>query len=128
MTTSENIDIFQGKIEAQGTPTDLASVQDDFAQMIGLNEHQDSRRQSVSSASSNMTSESEMRLQLKSSEKIEVDKGVQMEESSKGTFKGSTSMNYYLAGANWLALILLAILFVFVQVLASGADYWVSVW
>lgn len=107
----------------------MASVRDDFAQMIGLHEHQELQRQtSATSTASNAISESEPKLQIESGQKIEEDKGVQMEESSKGKFKGSVSLNYYLAGANWLALTLLVALLVFVQVLASGADYWVSVW
>lgn len=107
----------------------MASVRDDFAQMIGLSEHQELQRKlSATSSASSAVSESEPKLQIESAQRIEEDKGVLMEESSKGKFKGSVSLNYYLAGANWLALSLLVALLVFVQALASGADYWVSVW
>lgn len=61
-------------------------------------------------------------------EKLEEDKGLQMEESSKGKIKGSISWKYYSAGAHWSVLFVLASLFVFVQMFTSGADYWVSVW
>lgn len=107
----------------------MSSLHSDFAQMIGLHEHQELQRQtSVTSTSSNATTESEAQQQIESVQLIEDDKGVQMEESSRGKFKGSVSLNYYLAGANWFALSMLVILMVFVQILASGADYWVSVW
>lgn len=56
------------------------------------------------------------------------DEGVQMEESSKGKVRGSVSAAYFRAGAHWSVLFVLGFLFVFVQVLASGADYWVSIW
>lgn len=55
-------------------------------------------------------------------------KGVEMEASSKGKVKGSLAGNYFKAGANWFWLFILGIAFVLTQVLASGADYWVSVW
>lgn len=97
-------------------------MRDDFAQMIGLNEHQELRRQS------SIASESEMRQQMECEQEIEEDKGVQMEESSEGKIEGSVSLDYFLAGANRFALTILAILLILVQMLASGADYWVSVW
>lgn len=58
----------------------------------------------------------------------EVDEGVQLEASSKGQFKGSVSRNYFTAGAHWSILSIIAFTFIFVQVLASGADFWVSEW
>ena len=106
----------------------MASTRDDFAQMIGFNEHHHViRQQSISSVSSNKISESEMRIQSEHKNEEE-DKGVQMEESSKGKVKGSVSLQYFLAGGNWIVLILLIMLLLFVQILASGSDYWVSIW
>lgn len=54
--------------------------------------------------------------------------GVQLESTSKGKVKGSVSMSYYLAGANWFSLSILLVLFIVVQILASVADIWVSIW
>ena len=51
-----------------------------------------------------------------------------MEESSKGKVKGSVTANYFRAGANWFGISLLLIFFIISQILASAADYWVSVW
>lgn len=56
------------------------------------------------------------------------DEGIQMEVSSKGTVKGSVSWNYLRAGAHWSILFTLFMSFLLVQFLASGIDYWVSVW
>lgn len=58
----------------------------------------------------------------------EKDDGVAMEDSSKGKVKGSIAGGYFAAGAHWTLLLLLAFTFVIVQLLASGADYWVSIW
>lgn len=54
--------------------------------------------------------------------------GVQMEDSSIGKVKGSISINYFTAGANWFVLFLLLSAFVVAQLVASGADFWVSIW
>lgn len=54
--------------------------------------------------------------------------GVQMEDSSRGKVKGSISINYFTAGANWCVLFLLISAFVVAQLVASAADFWVSIW
>lgn len=54
--------------------------------------------------------------------------GLQMEESSKGKVRGSVPLRYFLSGAHWFVLILLAILFPVVDIFASGSDYWLSIW
>lgn len=59
---------------------------------------------------------------------LQKDEGVQMEASSKGTVKGSIPGNYFSAGAHWSVLLIIGIGFIIVQVLASAADYWVSIW
>lgn len=58
----------------------------------------------------------------------EIDRGVQMEASSKGKVKGSLTLNYFRAAANWPVFLMLLFSFIFVQLLASANDYWVSVW
>lgn len=52
----------------------------------------------------------------------------QMESSSKGKVEGSLFANYFRSCENSIALVLVGILFVLAQVLASSADYWVSFW
>lgn len=66
--------------------------------------------------------------EVTSTNNVEKDKGVQMEESSRGKVKGSVSLGYFKAGAHWPMLLLLAGALIFVQMIASGLDYWVSVW
>lgn len=51
-----------------------------------------------------------------------------MEASSKGKVKGSLILNYLNSGANWFVMFMLGMIFVSVQLLASGADYFVSIW
>lgn len=52
----------------------------------------------------------------------------QLEASSKGQVHGSVSGAYLKSGANWFLLSIILALFVITQVIASGADYWVSFW
>lgn len=58
----------------------------------------------------------------------DTDNGVPMEASSKGTVKGSVSLNYFKAGAHWSILLILLLSFLLVQFLASTIDWFVSVW
>lgn len=129
---------FQGKIEIQGSPSDLARSGVNFAKLVGIEETEEdegisenpeqpsSRKTSISSTSTGKTSNSGSKEFNENDE--QKDEGVQMEESSKGKVKGSVSASYFAAGAHWSVLIVLGFTFVFVQILASGADYWVSVW
>lgn len=52
----------------------------------------------------------------------------QLEASSKGKVSGSIFGMYLTSGANWCVLLIIGALFLITQVLASGADYWVSYW
>lgn len=54
--------------------------------------------------------------------------GFGMEESSMGKVKGSISFKYFSAGGNWFFVSLVLLSFGLAQLLASSADYWVSVW
>lgn len=56
------------------------------------------------------------------------DQNQPMETSSKGQVKGSVSGTYFTSGANFSFMCFIFILFILAQVLASGADYWVSFW
>lgn len=87
-----------------------------------------SRRSSVWSTASGQSSIYELDEFNENVEDEEKDEGIQMEESSKGKVKGSMSAAYFKAGAHWTVLLVIAFSFIFVQVLASGADYWVGIW
>lgn len=54
--------------------------------------------------------------------------GMELESSSKGKFKGSAWINYYISAAHWSVLAIIFTLFLIAQFMASAADVWVSVW
>lgn len=125
---------YQGKIEIQGNSADLAKSGVDFAKLVGTvekdDEKEDSPDKSLSRQTSSRSSTGSLS-SLKSSNDgsvVEKDDGVQMEASSKGKVKGSIAGNYFAAGTHWSILVILGISFIIVQLLASGADYWVSIW
>lgn len=95
----------------------------DFAKLIGTEEthhekfHVKSRTVSMSSEFDDDNEEDDGRTE-----------GVEMEASSKGKVNGSVSLHYFRAGAHWSILVVVGILFLGVQLLASAADYWVSIW
>lgn len=114
----------------------------DFASLIGSNEKSENdeniekigRRSRTQSRSSNRSIST---ISLCSSaedvfeefdEENATNKDLEMEASSKGKVKGSIPGNYFKAGAHWSILAMMLILFVVVQILASGADLWVSFW
>lgn len=128
----------QGKIEVQGSPADLSKSGVDFAKLIGIVENSEGnksenidqqmcRQLSIRSSNTSITSH-------RSSNDGSIDEceknneGVQMEDSSRGKVKGSISINYFTAGANWCVFFLLISGFVVAQLVASGADFWVSIW
>lgn len=125
--------IFQGIIEIQGSPADLAQSGVNFAQLVGiddekeLNEPTGKRCRKVSTVST--VSGESLKLELSENKDEEPkDEGIQMEKTSKGNVKGSVSVSYFNAGAHWSILLVLGVSFLIVQILASGSDYWVSVW
>lgn len=120
----------------QGSPSDLAQSGADFAKLVGKEENhvnddesatgKFSRKSSIEIVSLGKTSNSRAGQAVKDVE--QTDSGVKMEESSKGKVKGSISVAYFKSGAHWMVLCVLGISFLFAQILASGSDYWVSVW
>lgn len=136
--------LFQGKIEHQGSPSDLSRSGVDFASLLQAEDIDEStetpetvrtrsRTQSRSSARSissvslhsegNAEDEPEEVNKTKSVEDIR-----QMEMSSKGKVKGNLFFNYFRSGGNLVVLVIVGILFILAQVLASFADFWVSFW
>lgn len=89
---------------------------------------QTSRRSSDKSIRSLSTSASKASSHDDDNIQEEIEQGVGLEESSKGKVKGSVTLNYFRAGGNWFGLSVILILFIVSQILASAADYWVSVW
>lgn len=123
----------------QGSPADLANSGVDFVKLVGTAEvenaenpekfgRQTSRKSSTRSASSVSLHSSTDGSEIDDEEDEGKTEGVEMEASSKGKVKGSISVNYFRAGGHWSILVVLGILFLIVQLLASAADYWVSIW
>ena len=111
----------------------------DFAKLVGISETDNdenpnkvprkmSRQISTRSASSISLNGSADGSEFDDEEDDGKTEGLQLEESSKGKVKGSIALNYFRAGSHWSILIVLGILFLVVQLLASAADYWVSIW
>lgn len=128
----------QGKVETQGAPNDLSKSGIDFASLLKADDVTDeetaetelttgkfSRSNSRSSSKSSLSDSGSKSAEAngKSVEALQ-----QLEASSKGQVKGSISGTYLKSGANFFVLAVILILFVLTQVLASGADYWVSFW
>lgn len=133
----------QGKIAAQGTPTDLVRSGVDLGthdedgtanrrrKSMSGNETPEngSRRTSLRSLSINSTSTSLDETMHSGDDADQQYQFVsQLEESSKGTVNGSTPMNYFKAGGHLSILPLLFISFLATQIVTSSADIWVSVW
>lgn len=126
--------ILQGKIEAQGTPADLANSGIDFVRFLGPTDDDEvekdfvgnilpkTRKISVTSTFSNDSFYSD----CGNFDDGEI--GLQMEESSKGKIKGSVPLRYFQSGSHWLVLVLLAIIFPVADIIASSSDYWMSIW
>lgn len=113
----------------------------DFVELIGMIEPPDDvrkdldcrqRRTSESSttSSTSTTNSSGTIYALPKDEIRPIDEAVPMllESTSKGKVKGNLWVNYLTAGAGWPALFVLVCSFLFVQILGSFTDYWVSIW
>lgn len=128
----------EGKIEVQGSPADLVTSGVDLAKLVGTEEKENEEspekigrqmsRQSSTRSASTSSLDSADGSNFDEDENEERLEGVAMEASSKGKVKGSIAANYFTAGAHWSILAIILLLFLVVQLLASAADYWVSIW
>lgn len=128
---------FKGKIEIQGHPADLANSGVDFAAFLQLdqtNTDEDNTNEHPSRIGSlaSMISAKSLEEGLDANEATEKTKSVeqlqQLELSSKGKVKGSVFAMYLRSGSNAFVLFIIILLFLMTQLMASGADYWVSYW
>lgn len=129
----------KGKVAMQGTPSDIYNSDSELTELVGMvqipetvenfkidNRHK-SETLSNSSSSSTLSNGGNQTIgNIQSTN--ENDHGVQMEATSKGQVNGSLTLNYFRAAANWPVLLTLIFSFIFVQLLVSATDYWVSVW
>lgn len=128
----------------QGSPAVLASSGVDFAKLVGGEEKPESEekaegrsrscsRSSVRSQRSMSTtslagSMSDVFIPEPDDGEGEPEPQAEMEASSKGKVKENLLLSYLHAGAHWSVIGVLFIMFVVTQILASGADKWVSYW
>lgn len=125
----------QGQIQAQGSPKDLAKSGIDIVKLVGVDEKRSSftnleRQISALSTSSVASVHSYVNSEFEDEDEIDETsaKVVEMEASSKGKIKESILASYCAAGAGCSIWLLLGILIVIVNLLASAVDYWVSIW
>lgn len=123
----------------QGSPADLAKEGIDFVELVETTELPDpdenvghfnrsfsqisqiSRTRSLSIDSMEIST-------MEYADEVDIDEGVAIEASSKGTVNGSLYLNYFRAGASWFTFFILGCSFMLVQFLTSASDYWISVW
>ncbi|XP_055304324.1 ATP-binding cassette subfamily C member 4-like [Sitodiplosis mosellana] len=122
-----------GQIEVQGSPADVVKSGVDFAKLVGTdginNNEKNPVRHGWRLSGELSASSTSISTEFDDDEEDEGrTEGVAMEASSKGKVDGSISLNYFRAGAHWSVLIVVGVLFLIVQLLASAADYWVSIW
>lgn len=136
MDFSSSLDFFppvsQGKIAAQGIPSDLLDHGIEFVTMANSDtEGQDKLRSMPRSQSQYSVKSDSAGIPYDlddDNEQSEEVAGVQLEASSKGTAKGSNAINYFRAGAHWPALVLLVLSFLIAQVIVCAADIWIAIW
>ncbi|XP_058061172.1 ATP-binding cassette sub-family C member 4-like [Anopheles bellator] len=134
-----------GRVQAQGTPHELAQNGIDFVELVEKKVTDDescteggdtgsvsavdkrSRRDSRASARS-VGSTASLAEDDPNGEADAPVQGNGMEGTSRGTVQGSVLLNYVRSGANPLIVVGLLILFLATQLAASGADYWVAFW
>lgn len=132
-----------GKIAAQGQPSDLIALDFDPIQFLQFNDHKNDchdnnnqRRRKISRISSRSKSISITSL-CSDYESVrresEFDAGLIeslqfYDENTNEPTQGSSLRQYFRSGANFITLFVLLMLFILAQLTASGADFWVSFW
>ncbi|XP_049854965.1 ATP-binding cassette sub-family C member 4-like [Schistocerca gregaria] len=117
-----------GKIEDQGTFSELTLSKKNFANMLANN--QEETKEAIKS------SREELRQQLsitstfsKGDEDDEVEEPTETAEMlEKGKLSNTLYKDYFTAGSSWLLLCWLVVVLLLGQIASSGADYWVTYW
>lgn len=122
----------QGEVEAQGTPTDLmqsgVNIANSVGSMMDADEEHFCEKSSLYSRSNSALSSDQEDEGENEIENANIKDDFRMEASSKGKITGSVPLKYFSSGTHWSVLVVLLFSFIFVQFLASAADYWVSIW
>lgn len=117
----------------QGTPAHLYENCRNFAEIVGQIEtsviEEDEQKSNVHTLDTQSIELLEATDSLPEAvEKNDKDQGVQLEASSRGKVNGIILFEYLKTGAHWSVFLILLFIFVFVQLLGSAIDYFVSVW
>lgn len=115
--------IFQGRIENQGSPTDLTRGGVDVLSLLRAEEVDET----VNVLNSTQSVHSVPPTSLSYSDDMRI---IRLPEKNmqKMLPKGNLLVKYFRSGGNTIELSLVGILFILSQFLASFADYWVSFW
>jgi len=120
-----------GKIDQQGSPSDLAAAGVDFMKLCEETEGKLSRRESLSRSISRSSASIDGSVEDDEAEESEDDnpeKQKNVEELSKGKVKGNVMMNYLKSGGSYCKLLMVVFMFALTQAFASMFDYWVGYW
>lgn len=127
-----------GKIAAQGHPSELIALDFDQTNFLQFNDHKtddhdNQRRRKISCRSRSMSITSLCSEYESVRRESEFDPGfiesLQFyDENTNEPVHGSSLRQYFRSGASFITLFILLVLFILAQLTASGADYWVSFW
>lgn len=128
-----------GKIAAQGHPSELNAIEFDPLNFSLANDHKSEdhetlRRRKISRISARSLSITSLCSDYEGVRReSEFDPGLIeslqfYEENATESGQGSSLQQYFRSGASSITLFVLFLLFILAQVTASGADYWVSFW
>lgn len=132
----------EGKIEVQGTNSDIQESGVDFSTLLTSSDNEESEDiTSIASADRSRSNSVTIPRRLGSRVSLHSEKGEEnrnddeqnekmhdLEESSKGKIKGPLILHYFRSAEQPVVLFVLFILFLLAQVLASGADYFIAYW
>ncbi|XP_003699343.2 putative multidrug resistance-associated protein lethal(2)03659 isoform X2 [Megachile rotundata] len=119
-----------GEIQAEGTYDELASMGIDFGRLLE-NQPNDEEQKSGSAPPSRSTSRNASISSLSSlkSSIAEKDDPIEVAETrSKGKVSGKVYSGYFLAAGNGCVIVIVGLLCVMAQGLASGSDFFISQW
>ncbi|XP_034175482.2 putative multidrug resistance-associated protein lethal(2)03659 isoform X2 [Osmia lignaria lignaria] len=120
-----------GDIEAEGNYDELAAMGIDFGRLMEKQPLDEEEKRTASGPPSRSTSRNASISSLSSLKSSigEKDDPVEVAETrSKGRVSGKVYSGYFRAAGNWCVIIVVALLCVMAQGLASGSDFFISQW
>ncbi|XP_049854957.1 ATP-binding cassette sub-family C member 4-like [Schistocerca gregaria] len=119
-----------GKIEAQGTFSELVNNKTAFSDMLASNQEDVDTKKQVS-RDKNMKPQ----ISVVSVDSVSPDDEIGAEESNentemiaKGKLKNTLYRDYFTAGSSYLLISTMALFLILGQIASSGSDYWITYW